>query len=822
MQPTDIHIPNYEIKQRLGRGGMASVFLARHIPGKRMVALKLMSDALGEESMWAKRFIQEAQVIAQLSHPNVVPIHDVGSHDGQFYIAMALLKGGSLKDRMQDAISIPDALKIVAGVAAGLDYAAEKGFVHRDIKPDNIMFSKDGKPVILDFGIVKNMDTGSSKMTQTGMVIGTVAYMSPEQAQGHTLDQRSDIYSLGVMFYELLTGEQPYIGDTDVSTILKHISDPIPLLPQPLRVFQPLIEQCLAKTPDERYTRAREIIENIKTLEPNIRDALKKMHASNTSNSSAPTQVSSVVDDTNIHDEATQVFYAREDGDGEDITKVLSSAQATIRDFSVDARQRKAKRARYTLGAAAAVAISASVYLGYHQLVVIPKEREAAEAIVREAELKTERKIAALLDEAGAMKKGIELSKLEQVDGLIAIYRQVLKLDPEHEQTALYLTNLGERYIALAEVAVNRGDIEKADTYRTYADSLVPNHSDLSALRQEIKRKQAQDIEARMVSDEVATLLDIAAKEIKAVQGFSDLAYTKIQQILRISPQHIKAQTLLSHMYENTYSRAERDITQNKFSSARTHISILEKHYPDKSKVALLRKKMNSTASASQKKRQATELLSRASQLVREKRTLVVNDQLRSVYKQIRVLSPESIEAKKGLIETSDFEAKLARIAIAENDFKRAQKNIDAIVETSPNYQDLAELRRQLMSRQKAVFDANNIVAAAARDLGNASALLGEPESHRSLLTQVSEKLKQAKDLDKSNKKIGARTEELEDAYVSAITKHMAKKRYNIAETYLKDVEGLSWPSTRLPSLYADFEKKSKKKKKDHVMTTGF
>jgi serine/threonine protein kinase len=258
-------IPGYQLLKQMGQGGMASVYLAVQESFGRQVALKIMSDQLGKDDVWANRFMHEARIVAQLSHSNIVPVFDVGSHQGRFYISMESLKGGGLEERMAKGLSVPEAIKIVCGVAAGLDYAGSKGFVHRDIKPDNIMFRDDGTPVILDFGIAKQKD-GDSKMTKTGTIVGTTGYMSPEQAMGQELDERSDIYSLGVMMYELLTGHVPFRGETAVAVLLKHVQEIPPPLPNNLSAFQPAIDKCLAKKPQDRYNRASEMVEHLQEL----------------------------------------------------------------------------------------------------------------------------------------------------------------------------------------------------------------------------------------------------------------------------------------------------------------------------------------------------------------------------------------------------------------------------------------------------------------------------------------------------------------------------------------------------------------------------
>ena len=261
-------IPQYQLVKRLGVGGMATVYHAIKISTGRHVAVKIISDSLPAQTNWLERFIDEAKNLAELSHPNIVPVFDWGSHKGTSYIEMELMKGGDLYQWFKThKVTIADVVKITKQIASGMDFAGTKNIVHRDIKPDNILFREHGTPCISDFGIAKKISSVTTISSQ-GMVIGTGAYLSPEQAnpQGRTLDQRSDLYSLGVLFYEMLSSARPfeYSGRSQRESFLMylnaHINLPPPPLPISLEAFQPVIDKLLAKDPNERYTRGNELI----------------------------------------------------------------------------------------------------------------------------------------------------------------------------------------------------------------------------------------------------------------------------------------------------------------------------------------------------------------------------------------------------------------------------------------------------------------------------------------------------------------------------------------------------------------------------------
>ncbi len=256
-------IGRYEIKSELGRGGMATVYKAYDPRFEREVALKVLPREMLHDPQFRVRFEREAKTIAALEHASIVPVYDVGEDDGQPYFVMRYMTGGSLADIIaKGPMSIADAARIIDRLASGLDDAHQKGIIHRDLKPGNILFDRTGEPYISDFGIAKITQSQGTTVTG-GAVIGTPAYMSPEQAQGEQIDGRSDVYALGVILYEMLTGVQPYQADTPMAIVVKHITEPVPhaldanpRLPQEI---EPIIEKAMAKSPDERFSTAGEL-----------------------------------------------------------------------------------------------------------------------------------------------------------------------------------------------------------------------------------------------------------------------------------------------------------------------------------------------------------------------------------------------------------------------------------------------------------------------------------------------------------------------------------------------------------------------------------
>lgn len=259
-------IPGYTVLSRLGEGGMATVYLAIQESFGRKVALKVMMPKAQADKSYGERFTREAKIVARLSHPHIVPVFDVGVAGDYHYISMEYLNNGDLAARIKKGkMPVPEVLRIMRDVASALDYAHRKGIIHRDVKPDNIMFREDGAAVLTDFGIARPA-APDTNMTQIGKVIGTPKYMSPEQTKGEELDSTCDLYALGIMFHEMLTGQVPFNGKDPFEIGIKHLKAPLPKLPASFAVFQPLLDGLLAKSRTKRIQTGQEVIETLEAI----------------------------------------------------------------------------------------------------------------------------------------------------------------------------------------------------------------------------------------------------------------------------------------------------------------------------------------------------------------------------------------------------------------------------------------------------------------------------------------------------------------------------------------------------------------------------
>ena len=263
----DLTIRGHRCLKKLGSGGMCSVYLAESERAGRVVVLKVFRQVpdVSDKSIGFDRFLQEYEIVAGLKHANIVRIYDLGIADDHAFIAMEHFAFGDLRQRMKAPISPNTALWYVQKIASALEAIHSVGVLHRDLKPANIMLRGDGSPCLIDFGLAKAADT-SAELTGAREIFGTPYYMSPEQGHAEEVDERSDLYGLGVIFYEMLVGKKPYLGTSAMEVIYKHKKAALPPIAPELQRYEPILQRLLAKSPAERFQSARELLEAIDRL----------------------------------------------------------------------------------------------------------------------------------------------------------------------------------------------------------------------------------------------------------------------------------------------------------------------------------------------------------------------------------------------------------------------------------------------------------------------------------------------------------------------------------------------------------------------------
>lgn len=483
-------IPGYRIIRKLGAGGMATVWLAEQTKFERQVALKVMSPALGADPSFRERFVREAKIVARLSHPHIVAVHDVGEHAGHVYMAMEYHTGGDLKARIRAGVTPVEAARVVSEIARALALAHEKGVIHRDIKPDNILFRGDGSAVLTDFGIAKQGDT-KTQFTQTGMVVGTPKYMSPEQARGHPLQPESDLYALGVLFYEALTGSAPFQAEDSIALAIKHIKDPPPPLPSPLKRLQPFVSRLMAKSPSDRFHSGTEVAEALEQIVAS--GALKGLPATPGAGGgeAATRQSSAISGPRGLSVNVERKDMARYGLVAAGLVLVGGTAAwflfGSVEDATVPADVGVADVAVEEPVAPEEPAASTDVVPEGPEDATLPEEPAAvaetpppapqppAPVVPATPPAKPAVDVRGLL---GSAETALSEGRLAAPpgDNALEYYRKVLAAEPRNKAASAGLRRIADRLVERIDAALARGDRSQASDYLRIAERVVPNY----------------------------------------------------------------------------------------------------------------------------------------------------------------------------------------------------------------------------------------------------------------------------------------------------------------------------------------------------------
>ncbi|MHB8447249.1 MAG: protein kinase domain-containing protein [Rudaea sp.] len=465
-----VQVSGYKLVQKIGEGGMATVYLAVQESLDREVALKIMSPALAANETFREQFMKEGRIAAKLTHPHLMTVHDIGSDKGVYYLASEYLPAGTLRDRMQ-RLNVAEVLEIIRDIASGLSYAHEMGFVHRDVKPGNIMFRSNGSAVLADFGIAKAIKSVSAA-TMAGNAIGTPDYMSPEQAQATPVDGRSDLYSLGAVLFECLTGNKPYEAGDAYAVALMHVTEPVPMLPEKLAWLQPLIDKSMAKQPTDRFATGDAFVAELDRLlaaNPQMNAALRESRSARRRAVATSIGTSSAV----TAGSGRKWVFA---GGGIAIVIVLAAVLWVAWHGKAPAH-------------AAPAATSAPVEAAPAVPSLPPPENSSVDAGLARLDLAT------LLSRGNdyfdyGQKNGGEKMSFPPGDNAIDLYREALKRDPGNAQATLGLQKIAAFYANGAQSALKNG-------LYTGADVLVE-----SGLRADPKNAALLQLKAQLVKAE--------------------------------------------------------------------------------------------------------------------------------------------------------------------------------------------------------------------------------------------------------------------------------------------------------------------------------
>jgi len=499
-----MELPGFQIQREIGRGGMARVYLAVQRKFGRLVALKVVGEDYARDADFRRHFIQESRINARLTHSNIVQVYDVGAVGDVLYLVMEYVGGGELNARMERGMRIDELIRVVREVGRALDYAHGRGFVHRDIKPENILFREDGTAVVSDFGIARMLDDTPS-ISRSGTVLGTPQYMSPEQAAGRKLDGRSDIYSLGVVFYRMLTGDVPFRADTAVSLGVKHLQEPVPRLPNYLAPFQEVVDLALAKRPELRFQTGKEFADALEAVQarPDLPNATLR----------------------------SQVVTTQE-------IRAVGAQLITARDPHRSERSLRRRRRRRMARTVASVALLAGL-IGGASFVLVQQPTwvtrlSAAVGVIDDP----------MIQEAWNNARSLREDSNQSLATIVAGYRRVLNLDPTHQGAAAALATMADQWKNDIRAALEQGNLAQAENKLQESMLAFPDDPSL------------QDLSRQLTNRKHAERLLVSTQGLLRSHGLSDIpaataAIQAYQEVRRLAPGHPVAQAELDALSQH-------------------------------------------------------------------------------------------------------------------------------------------------------------------------------------------------------------------------------------------------------------------------------
>ena len=724
---------------------MATVYLAVQESFQREVALKIMSPSLSEDSEFSERFLREARIVSRLVHPNIVTVHDVGIDNGRHYLSMEYIEGQDLKQCLP-GLSGEQLFGVMRDMAKALDYAGSKGYVHRDVKPENIMLhSLDGRAVLMDFGIARAADAATS-MTRTGTALGTPHYMSPEQARGHNVDGRSDLYSLGVLFYYMLMGRVPYEAESPVAIGIKHISEAIPRLPTALADYQPLVDKLMAKKLDDRYQTGGQLLIDLDAVDVAALDRWR---------STQRLQYSDDQQRTPLRNEAAELIFAEEDetdktsmrearpgGDETELIAVTGpepDEALHIPREDLEARLSRQSNSGWALKALLLLVMlmGGGLYF-YDALLPVVPEPVAGLLVRAEKEIKANYSLltksaaelnaannsaakatedsathgpgrtpaATAADRSGADAPGISpveqlLDRSKQLASVVAeqpdrmrelveLYRDILALDAEHPQALQALAEIKRARLADIASLVDSDDLAAARQRIEELLTIFPNVDNDNDYRQLEQRLQHAEAIATLLAEAEQFLADN-----RLIYPLEASAKQRYEAVLARVPEHAGALQGLEKVAER-YSVLARAAQRRKdYQKAQTHINNGLSIKPDHQTLLALQKDISA---AIDREREISGLLQDAASYEQQQQWFGTGDNAAQRYLAVQSIDPQRQEAASGLNRILDNLYVQLDALIAVKDYERAGRQIQAALATFPNNDRLLSLLLELES----------------------------------------------------------------------------------------------------------------------------
>jgi serine/threonine-protein kinase PpkA len=642
-----IKIPGYRIESKIGEGGMATVYLASQEALERSVALKIMAPTTLADPSAEERFLKEGKIIAGLSHPNIVTVYTIGRYESIYYMVIEYIKGGNLIARIHQGLTVQNTFDICKQIASALGYAHKRGYIHRDVKPANILFREDGTAVLSDFGIAKAV-VSRTHLTAMGQAIGTPEYMSPEQITGSPLDARCDLYSLGIVLYEMLTRQKPFKGDTALSTAMCHLRDPVPQLPKPLTYCQPLIERLLAKNPDERFATAEQFIQILEDI------------SAKAARSAEPSR--------------TKIKTPRSATDVKSIGKERPRPHKWL----------KSKPIAWAGGVGVLViVVGSAVYYWQMAHYIDPRTRVIINMLLSQAEqqMATSR----LIEPAG--------------DNAYQKYQYILEFDPRNKQAREGLKNIADRLEKHALAKQQQDQFEEALALTAQGIKIAPQHEGLRALRKDL----TQQLEEKWRRREVARLLAKAKHQLAAshlMAPTDDNAYQSYRSVLKLDPHNQQALAGMQEIGNHFEQLARAKQQQEQYKQGLKMVTQGLVAAPKHSGLLALQKELTQQLEKKRRQREVARLLAQADRQLKDSRLLdPPNDNAYASYRKVLELEPENAQAKVGLERIAGQFEQSARQRQAEGSLQESLTAIEQGLQVLPGHTGLQALRTEVQGQ---------------------------------------------------------------------------------------------------------------------------
>ena len=602
---SSIDVAGVRVEELLAASKSADVYLASYESDDSLIVVKVLKTLVRNDDDRYRRLNRVWSLMRQMSHPNVVKTYEHQATPERCYTIMEYLPGGTLHDRMNQGIRVQPLIKVVKDIARALDYVHQLGLIHCDVKPENILFRANGTAVLADFGIAQ-LASEAATPTRGARIWGTPEYASPEQIAGRALDARSDLYSLGVVLYRVLTGGTPYTATDPLSIGLKQLQDPIPRLPAYLNEFQTIMDKALAKRPEQRFASGAELVQAL----DEIRGDLSVEGATFKSDPISTREIERLTDD------------------------VFSTQRDPVRQER-RTRKRQSRRLRTSLlSLLFLVSVGAGVYYAYTND-LLPTERMLAELGIGEDPV---------VARAWAEAQSIRQDPNQGLSAIVAAHRRVLELDAGHAPALEGVATLASEWKANIDAALNAGNLEQAEARLNEARAVFPDDADWLLL------------DTRLQNRYRAERLMVSTEALLTSHGMSDqpsaaAAIQSYQEVLRLAPGHDRAKLALENIAVHYARLASEAAEEGRVSEA---IGLLERAASADQTLAALDDVRTSISQATNTQAAIEELLQQAaSYRAADQLIAPVGENAAEFYHRVLATDPDNVIAQQGLDEVA-------------------------------------------------------------------------------------------------------------------------------------------------------------------------